>query len=156
MRAQLGEILAHLPLIPLRNNLLHLPDEIPARRRDGPRRSLEPLLRLAHETGLDTRRGHELRGRGSDVVGGDDELFVGGAAGDDGVGCFDEGICACGDGFGCGDETLCPAVVFFVELGSGSGTATFADDLLLRGRCCLDELGDCVGDGDGGFEDGAA
>ena len=80
---------------------------------------------------------------------------MGCAAGYDGVGCFDEGIRAGRHGFGGGNKSLCPAVVFLVELGFGGGTAAFADDFLLRGCGCFDELGDGVCDCDGGFENGA-
>ena len=61
------DFLAFVPVL-LGDNLLYLPDERPASRRDSLGCTLEPVLRLAHEAGLDTTSSNELRGGGGNVV----------------------------------------------------------------------------------------
>ena len=147
------DFLAFVPVL-LGDNLLYLPDERPASRRDSLGCTLEPVLRLAHEAGLDTTGSHQLSGGSSDVVGSDNELLRRVATGDDTVGGLDEHVCRCGDGLGSTDETFGPAVVLLVELRLGHASSAFANNFFLRFCRCLDELSNRIRDGDGCFEDG--
>ncbi len=156
MVTQLG-VVNHFILIPvlLCNNILHLAHERLASVRHRLARTLQTVLRLAHQRRLDAAGGNQLGRAGGHVVTRDDELLRRVAAADDAVGCLDEHVRGRRDRFGGADETLGPAVVLLVERGSGRRAATFAHNLLLRRCGGLDELGDGVGDCDGGFEDGA-
>ena len=151
-QSRIIDILPLLP-IPLLDNLLHLPDQAPTSLADGLTRLLEPILSLAPKVRLDPRRGDQLRRAGRNVVTRDDELLGGIPPADDPIGGLDEGVCGGGDGFGGADETFGPAVVFLVKGRARGGAAAFLDDFLLGGGGGFDELGDGVGDGDGGFED---
>ncbi|CAG9945583.1 unnamed protein product [Clonostachys rosea f. rosea IK726] len=141
-------------LVALPDHALHLADERPAGGADGLAGLLELLLALGHEPGLDAARRHQLRRRGGDVVGRDDELLGAVAVREDAVGRLDERVGGRGDRLGRGDEPLGPAVVLLVKGRARRRPAAGLDNLLLGGGGGLDELRYGIGDGGRGVEDG--
>ena len=154
MRAELGVINRFgLVLVSFSDDVLHLSHQLPTRCSNCPTGCLQPILRLAHERRLDPTGRHQLRRASRHVVTGHDQLLRRVATGDYSVRCLDQGVGRAGDRLGCGDEPLCPPVVLLVEGRLGGATPSLTDNLLLRDRRGLDQLGNGISNGNGRLQD---